>query len=434
MFSSLSIDKKKGAMISFVGGGGKTSTMFALANYLKKFGSVLITTTTKIFMPNSNQYDNLINLETCKDINKYSGITLLAGGINSDNKVIGVESSLLDEIYIKGLFKFIIVECDGAKNMPIKAPNDGEPIIPLLTNINIGIVGIDSIGRPLSQVCFRQEIFKANILNCEYVSNEAIINLINSENGLFKNTPKKCKKYFVLNKCDSNEDKSLGENILKNVRCLSDVNKTFISSIHKGEFYHKGENILGIIMASGFSKRMGKNKLLMKIDNTSMIRRVAKEVSYSKIEDIVLVYSDENVKNEVVDLPINTSFNNSPESGQSMSIKIGLNSYEKEYDGYMFFVGDQPFIDSSTINNIINIFNENKNYIVIPEYNGKKGNPVIFPKYLKNQLLDINGDKGGRIVIEQCEKINKVAIKDIRCGIDIDTVDEFKLLGGMLDE
>ncbi|MEG2893558.1 MAG: selenium cofactor biosynthesis protein YqeC [Clostridium sp.] len=430
MFSSLSIDKKRGAIITFVGGGGKTSTMFKLANYLKDFGSVLVTTTTKIFIPSSDKYDSFINLLSGDKLVGREGITLLANGINSDNKIIGVKPCDIDSIYDRGMFKFILVEADGAKSMPIKAPNQGEPIIPSKTSINIGVIGVDAIGKDIDTVCFRSSVFKENILKCKHIDEEAIISLINSPRGLYKATPNGCRKYLIINKCDGLEEKNLAKNLLLHIRRETDINKTFISSMVNNEFIHEGENILGIIMASGFSRRMGQNKLLMKVLETSMIRRVTLEASSSMLSKVVLVYRDELVLEEVSDLAIESKLNLNSNEGQSASIREGLNIDNNNYNGYMFFVGDQPFIESSIINSIIKSFNINKDCITIPYYNGKKGNPVVFPSYLKNALKSISGDNGGKKVIQECEKINKVHIEDEIRGIDVDTIEEYRSFGG----
>ncbi|MEG2337881.1 MAG: selenium cofactor biosynthesis protein YqeC, partial [Clostridium sp.] len=434
MFRDLAIDKKNGAMICFVGGGGKTSTMMALANYLVEYGSVLITTTTKIFMPSSGEVNNIIDLEKGDSIIPFSGITLLSGGTNQDNKVIGVDPGLLDKLYLDKIFKFILIEGDGAKNMAIKAPGEAEPIVPSLTDINIGIVGIEVIGKDLSKVCFRHELFRSNILDCTRVDSKAIAALVNNDKGIFKGTPKGCLKYFVLSKCDSKEEKNKAQDILKKIRCESKVNKTFISSIHNKEFIHDGENIAAVIMASGFSRRMGRNKLTMKINGISMIRRVALAATRSNLNKIVLVYRDDYVLDEIDDLPIALCKNTEAESGQSMSIKLGINSLNNNYRGYMFMVSDQPFLDSNIINAVINNFNAKDDYIALPYYGDKKGNPVIFPSYLREDLLSLSGDNGGKVVIEKCEKINKVFVKDEVKGIDVDTIEEFKLLGGKVDE
>ncbi|MEG0371291.1 MAG: selenium cofactor biosynthesis protein YqeC [Clostridium sp.] len=433
MYKELGIDIEEKYMISFVGGGGKTSLMFSLANQLQRFGSDLVTTTTKIFCPKEDEYSALYLLDSVRieDIDPIKNkITVIGQNINNDNKIIGLPKEVLDTIHGKGVFDFILVEADGAKGKPIKAPNVTEPIIPDKTNINIGVMGVDALDEDISSICFRYEIFSSITQNTTKVDDESVISLINHPLGLFKGTPETCKRYLVINKCDNNQKIKRGRDLLKKVICKTQVDKVFVSSIHKGNFQSESLNVCGIVMASGMSKRMGQNKLIMKIENKSMIKRVTSQCVNSHLRDVIVVYNEDIVLRQVCSLPIKTAHNLSPEMGQSMSIKVGLKSISDDYDGYMFLVGDQPFIDSKLINKLLNRFEMDKKSIVIPCYRDDKGTPVIFPSLYKKDLICIQGDSGGREIIKHCENISKVLIEDKNKGMDIDTIEEYISIGG----
>ena len=67
----------------------------------------------------------------------------------------------------------------------------------------------------------------------------------------------------------------------------------------------------------------------------------------------------------------------------------------------MFMVGDQPFLNPSTINILIDTFQQDPHSIIVPVYNGIRGNPVLFPAAMKEVLLTLEGDRGGRVLIEK---------------------------------
>ena len=74
----------------------------------------------------------------------------------------------------------------------------------------------------------------------------------------------------------------------------------------------------------------------------------------------------------------------------------------------------------------IEVFKTEEYPIVVPKYNGKKGNPVIFSSMLKNDLLCIDGDQGGRSIIrKRQEEVRIVDFSDDILGKDIDTWDEY---------
>ena len=93
----------------------------------------------------------------------------------------------------------------------------------------------------------------------------------------------------------------------------------------------------------------------------------------------------------------------------------------------MFMVGDQPFLNPSTINILIDTFQQDPHSIIVPVYNGIRGNPVLFPVALKKDLLTLEGDRGGRVLIEKMpDRVNLVSIDEEMPGTDIDTEEDYR--------
>lgn len=184
--------------------------------------------------------------------------------------------------------------------------------------------------------------------------------------------------------------------------------------------------ITGIILASGYSKRMKRDKLLMEINGMKIVERVIKSSKESFLDDIILVYRTEEVKEIGDKWGINTLYNPKAHLGQSESLKLGIRE-AKDSQAYMFLVGDQPFLNSELINRLIEEYRKNKASIVIPYYNGTKGTPTVFSSIYKDDLLNVQGDKGGRDIIKKnISLVKKVHIDDEKLGLDIDTPDCMK--------
>lgn len=434
-YKEIGLNPKKPYMISFVGGGGKTSHMLRLANELKKFGNVLVTTTTKILIPEKKDYDNLVILENNNLETPEKGITVLAKSINKDNKIVGVDKDYLDNLYSENRFQFILIEADGAKEKPLKAPNETEPIIPLKTNINIGIIGGDALDRKINAVCFREDIFN-NITgksSGDLVDDESIVKLLNHDKGLFKDTPKNAKRYFIISKCDDNSKRERARILLNKVLSCKNIDKVFLTSIHKNFIEAVSINVCGVIMGSGLSRRMGSNKLLMELQNESMIEKVVRESVSSHLKSVAVVYNKDEVRDKVEGNNIEIIYNKSPEVGQSMSIKVGLEGiHNSEAEGYMFLVGDQPLVDSRLINSLLNKFKENKDNIILPKYKGINGNPVIFPSILKDKLSSLSGDLGGREIIKGYGKVTYLDVESSLQGFDVDTKEDYQYIKDFL--
>ncbi len=189
--------------------------------------------------------------------------------------------------------------------------------------------------------------------------------------------------------------------------------------------------ITGIILASGFSSRMGKDKLLLEIEGEKIIEKVIKAGKKSNLDEIILVYRKAEIGEVGDKYGVTTVENEKSSLGQSESVKLGVLKSKEETEGYMFLMGDQPFLTYKTINKIIKEFYKRKNYIIIPYYSGIKGNPVLFPSNLKEELLSIEGDKGGRDIIrEKSNIVFKVFFESGKLGMDIDTPKDFSVHKG----
>ncbi len=211
LLETFGIVPDKPELIAVTGGGGKTTTIFALAAALKKQGKkVLVTTTTNMFVPGEDQCDMLV-LTGRQEPEFFSGVqpgtvVCLGGGIMEGKpKLKSVEPAYIDALFQQGLFDMILVEADGAKRKPIKAPADYEPVIPALATLAIGVVGMDALGKSIIEDnVHRVELF-CNLTGSrqgEVIDGGHIAALATEKQGLFKGTPDGCRKMVLLNKSD----------------------------------------------------------------------------------------------------------------------------------------------------------------------------------------------------------------------------------------
>ncbi|NLK43837.1 MAG: nucleotidyltransferase family protein [Tissierellia bacterium] len=185
--------------------------------------------------------------------------------------------------------------------------------------------------------------------------------------------------------------------------------------------------IIGIILASGFSRRMKKDKLLLEVEGIPIIERVIKACRESNLDEIILTYRRKEVANIGEKYNIKTVYNENAHLGQSEGMKLGVKE-AKEASAYMFFVGDQPFITSDLINRLIGEYKKNKSEILVPFYKGNRGMPTIISSNYKDELLEITGDKGARnLVNKYIHKADKFFVEDDRLGMDIDTIEDLVL-------
>ena len=214
-----------GGVISLVGAGGKTTLMFNLAHELASAGEpVLTTTTTKIYEPKPQQSSNLIitasvpkMLEEARAVlEKRRHITAAAANIPDQGKLRGFSSEDVREIWRHHLFRWIIVEADGAAGRPLKAPAEYEPVVPACTSRLVGIVGLNGAGQPLTeQWVFRHDLFMrlSGLAYGATISDEAIVAALVHKNGIFQNAPVDAERIVFCNQADIPQNCAAGRRI-----------------------------------------------------------------------------------------------------------------------------------------------------------------------------------------------------------------------------
>lgn len=185
-----------------------------------------------------------------------------------------------------------------------------------------------------------------------------------------------------------------------------------------------------IILAAGKSERTGKLKQLMPWGQSTILEQTIGNFISSRVNEVIVVigYRAEEVGRLIATKPIKLVVNRDYEQGMSTSIIAGLKAVDSRVQAVMPALGDQPLIDSQTINQLIDGFKNHDKGIVIPTYQGRRGHPVIFDLKYKERLLQLKGDIGGRQIIgDHPQDLLEVAVNCEGVCIDIDTIDSYLL-------
>ncbi|MGL1930633.1 MAG: selenium cofactor biosynthesis protein YqeC [Desulfotalea sp.] len=219
----VALNIERGAVVSIVGAGGKTSLMFYLAREAVKIGMrVLVTTSTRIFVPSLEQYDfiDLSGAGFLASDNK-KGI-YVCGQKAEPGKMKGISSSLLIEH--RGNFDLIIIEADGSKQKPLKAWAQHEPVVYDFTTHTVGVIDIRTIGQELNdEHIHRLAEFKSDFCNKEdcLITKEHLEIIMTSGKGIFAKAVGE--KFIFFNKVEEADhfesvkkmrDKILDKNIV----------------------------------------------------------------------------------------------------------------------------------------------------------------------------------------------------------------------------
>jgi molybdenum cofactor cytidylyltransferase len=187
--------------------------------------------------------------------------------------------------------------------------------------------------------------------------------------------------------------------------------------------------ISAVLLGAGESKRMGVNKLLLPWRRKTVLEHCFETLLQSKVQEVVIVINLRNkeIVNLFQGLKVKVIVNPYSKRGMSTSVRKGLEAIHPKCDGILIALGDQPFLKTRTINALIRAFDQGKEGIIIPSFQGRHGHPVIFHRRYKRELLNLKGDVGGRSIIERHPgDIRVVPIKSIGVVKDIDTWQDYR--------
>ena len=203
------IDLPEHPLISIVGAGGKTTTMYTLARELARKGKrVVTTTTTQIFTPTSDETEMLIiESDTPMLLNKVKAAWVhqrritVATGIDHRGKLMSLHPDIPALLMQIGSADAVIIEADGARHRMIKAPANYEPVVPAETNVALLLMSAEAVMQPLSEkIAHRPERIAAvtGIHMGDTLTPDVIARLMTSEQGVMKGIPGTARAYVLM--------------------------------------------------------------------------------------------------------------------------------------------------------------------------------------------------------------------------------------------
>ena len=243
-----SLGLKSGGVISLVGAGGKTALMFRLARELAADGDrVLTTTTTKIRRPMRRQSSLVVVSDSVERFLQaasrvFKGIPHVTAArrvVYFQHKLMGFSPISIDRIWQSGVFRWIIVEADGAAGKPLKAPAAHEPVIPGSTRWLIAVVGLSAVGKPLNaKWVFRPHFVSAltGLASEDRIGASAIARMCLDPNGMLKNVPEPAMRFVFLNQADLPGCRVAGKQI---ARLLTIYGRKRLNGVLIGQTLHE---------------------------------------------------------------------------------------------------------------------------------------------------------------------------------------------------
>jgi probable selenium-dependent hydroxylase accessory protein YqeC len=242
--------------VALVGGGGKTTLMFALVDELRRGGKRVITsTTTKVRHGEALQHEKVVLAgddfqwrdKTREGLGR-EGTVFVGRSILDSGKVEGISPSLADDVYHDSEVHYLVVEADGSAGHPVKAPAAHEPVIPSSVTMVVAMMGLEAMGARLDEAtAFRVEQVKnvTGLDTGDILTPGALAKVFLHPAGVFKGTPEDARRVVFLNKTDLIRDErnatELADILLADP--LKEIGRVVIGSLKKGVYKIRAKRV-----------------------------------------------------------------------------------------------------------------------------------------------------------------------------------------------
>lgn len=390
LLEALSLDISGKRLIGVVGGGGKTAAIYRLAGELRSMGKrVMITTTAHMQKPKGIPLVLNCGESELQEVLERDGI-VMTGWQDPENegKICGVTAESLQRF--RELADVVLVEADGARHMPLKAPAPWEPVLVEECDIVIAVAGVDAIGKTFQECSFRPRLTSGLLGRnlTDVVDGVDVADILCHAEGGRKNVRGEFR--VLINKIDLRQDRKLGEHLAAE----------FAGRGVQAAFSSCRDHIALILLAAGSSTRFDGNKLLYELDGKPMYRYAVELAERLPVDSRILVTQYSEIQMELENSSVQTLINPFPEKGISGSIELGVRAAGNA-DAYLFLVCDQPWLRLETLEALMERYQTGGRGIGAVVCAGNPGSPNIFSASYREELMALTGDTGGRQIIRR---------------------------------
>jgi molybdenum cofactor cytidylyltransferase len=447
----------KAPRLALTGAGGKTTAMFCLGRDLagsaitKGAGdTALLTSTTHLAADQLSLSDYHFTINSPQDIDALgdrlpSGVVLLTGPLDPSQRTRGLDEKAMLRLLTlaetnPGGPLPLLVEADGSRQRPLKAPAGHEPVVPDWVDQVLVFAGLSALGKPLdSDWVHRPERFAnlAGLRMDQEISIRALAKVMSSQKGGLKGLPASARRVAVLNQADTDPLREAGLQLAQAIQ--GQYAAVLVASLNaqdaQSQVHAVVERVAGVVLAAGASQRLGQPKQTLIWRGQALVHHAARTALQVGLSPVVIVTGAHAgpTRQAVGDLPVAFVHNADWRAGQSTSVVAGLGALPAEVGAAVFLLADQPQVPSELVRGLVQIHRRTLSPLVAPLVSDRRANPVLFDRVTFPDLRALSGDTGGRSLFGRYH-VEWLPWQDVDILLDIDTAQDYQKLLSMGDQ
>ena len=432
-------DIRRGDVVSLIGAGGKTTTLVMLGTELREQGwRVLATTTTRLAAGQIDLFPVALPYTSSpaqlSDALSEYGFVLVTGDMIGD-RMQAPPHEWFGHILDRVDSDVLLIEADGARQLPFKAPYTHEPVIVDETNVVVLVAGMNALKQPLND----DSIYNASTMIDTYgfypdhrmrLSWMADV-LINPEMGL-KGIPPHARTLLYINQVINHSywrgrARWLATRVVQS-RAVDRV--VYGNTRHNEPAREVYRSVAAVVLAAGQASRMGCPKVLLPWENgMTVLEQIIYQLSLASIDPISVVtgYYDDQMRPLLKRLDVTRVRNSRYKQGDMLSsLQAGLRALSGDVAAALIVLGDQPRIELGVLNRLIRAYAEGRGQIIAPSYDHRRGHPILVDRRYWPEFLALEPHQAPRDVINaHQDAIHYVNVHSDSVLKDIDTPQDY---------
>lgn len=435
---------QRGDVVSFIGAGGKTSALFRLADELRRDGwRVLVTTTTRLATHEIERalFAGQVTAQTqpaeIRDwLDEHGCVFLYSRHDKAQQKIVGLYPEQIAGLMDSVNSDVLLIEADGARRLPLKAPYDHEPVIPPDSSLVVLVAGLDALGQPLDDT----HVYNAARIQARYgfpdggiiIPPWMAVIIRDPELGL-RGVPDKARVTVLLNKLGTHPyDQRRARRVAQLVLHSTRIDAVAIGAMQANHdpVFEVQRRVAAVVLAAGQSSRMGQSKVLLPwAGGRSVIEAIVSRLTTARLSDVVVVsgYRAGDVARKLKRSPARTVHNPNYARGEMLSsLQTGLKALPDTVSACLVVLGDQPALDARVIGQVLAAYAAGRGDIVVPVYRGIRGHPVLIDRRFWPELLAQEEGTPRKVLARHPRDVALVKVNTDSILRDIDTPEQYR--------